>query len=271
MYEQSLTQAGLTSDMAQIYELLLKNGAQSAGKLAKKSGLKRGLTYKTLERLLEKQLIEKSEENEKVAVFTATHPLKLQDMIESRQQRAKNAQLALDGVLGVLISDYNLGLGKPGLNVYEGVSGLSRIYDDVINFGHDFLLFRSSYDNDDPELGKLVAKQIKRQVDRQIHIRTLTPLIAETPKSVIEMDEANLVTRRIIPKELFILDSQIIVYGNKVAITSLKKKIISTVIDNPDIASTFKTIFEYIWQKSTPEHEKYWDKIWNRQTKNTAS
>ena len=119
MYEQSLTQTGLSAEMAQIYELLLKNGAQTAGKLAKKSGLKRGLTYKTLERLLEKQLIDKSEENEKVAVFTATHPLKLQDMIESRQQRAKNAQLALDGVLGVLISDYNLGLGKPGLNVYQ--------------------------------------------------------------------------------------------------------------------------------------------------------
>lgn len=261
MYEQSLIQTGLTAEMAQIYELLLKSGPQTAGKLAKISGLKRGLTYKTLERLHELGLIEKSEENEKVAQFTATHPLKMQDLIEGRQQRAKNAQLALDGVLGYLISDYNLGIGRPGFNIYEGVAGISRIYDDIINSGNTLLLFRSIYDNDDPELEKLVAKQIKRQVGKNIHVRTLTPLVADTPKTIIENDEANLVSRRIIPKELFKLDSQVMIYGNKVAITSLKNIIISTVIDNPDIANTFKVIFEYIWQKSEPEHNQYQEKI----------
>lgn len=261
MYEQSLTQAGLTEEMAQIYEILLKQGPQTAGKLAKKSELKRGLTYKTLERLLEKQLVEKSEEDAKVAIFTASHPLKLQDLVEARQNRAKNAQLAVDGVLGSLISDFNLGLGKPGISFFEGVAGISRIYDDINSNKQDIFLFRSAYDNDDPELSRLVDRQIKRQVALGIHTRALTPMVAETPKSVLEKDEKNLVSRRIIPRELFLLDSQIIIYGDKIAITSLKQKIISTIIDNPGIASTFKIIFEYVWQKSSPEHEKQWKEI----------
>lgn len=270
MYEQSLVQAGLTEEMAQIYEIMLKTGAQTAGKLANKAGLKRGLTYKTLERLLEKQLVEKTEEDEKVAVFKAVHPLKLQDMVEARQNRAKNAQLAVDSVLGDLISDYNLQSGRPGVVSYEGVLGISKVYDEINAMKKDILLFRSAYDNDDPTLAALIVKQVAKQVARGINTRALTPMVAETPRSVIEADEKNLVKRRIIPRDKFLLDSQILVYGNKVAIISLKTKIIATIIDNPNIATTFRVLFEYIWLTGAKDHEAFTQKIETLANKNNA-
>lgn len=271
MYEQQLNQAGLTLEQAEIYEVLLKNGPLLAGQLNKKSTLKRGLIYKILDILVEKGLVEKKEEEGKAAIFLANHPLKLKEVVEKREQRAKDAHIALDGILPSLVSDFNLISGQPGIQFSEGITGIEKVYDDIIIQKKDIYLFRSVYDNDHPELEKIVNKQIKRQVASNIHTYALTPLVKDTPKTVLENDEKNLVQRRIMPKEKFMLDSQIIIYGNKLAIISLKNKIITTVIDNDDISNTFKTIFDYFWEKAKPEHDEYWKNIWGSGEAQAAS
>ncbi|TAN58360.1 hypothetical protein EPN15_01360 [Patescibacteria group bacterium] len=59
MFEQVLTQAGLTENQALIYEILVKNGLMPAGAVCKKTPLKRGLVYKILDELTEIGLVEK--------------------------------------------------------------------------------------------------------------------------------------------------------------------------------------------------------------------
>jgi hypothetical protein len=55
------------------------------------------------------------------------------------------------------------------------------------------------------------------------------------------------ITRKVVPLEKLELPSQVIIYNNTVSITSLKKEIVTTVIENEDIAQTFKKIFDYLW------------------------
>jgi hypothetical protein len=55
------------------------------------------------------------------------------------------------------------------------------------------------------------------------------------------------ITRKVVPKEKLELPSQIIIYNNTVSITSLKKEVITTIIENEDIAQTFKKLFNYLW------------------------
>jgi sugar-specific transcriptional regulator TrmB len=272
MYEESLKQSGLSPDQARVYEALLKNGPLPAGKVSAYASLKRGLTYKILEQLEAAGLVAKKEEKGKVATFEPAHPLRLKEIAETKEKDAKNAQVALEGVLGGLISDFNLVSGKPGIQYLEGIDGLKRIYDDIIETKQDILLIRSIYDDKYPQIEKLVNHQIARQVKSSIHVRALTPLVEETIVTVVNDDEKNLVERRIIPKEKFSLAAQVIIYSNKVAITNLKEKFVSTLVENSDIAETFKTIFEYMWMSSTQEHEKiYKEASTDMRDRNTKS
>jgi hypothetical protein len=76
-------------------------------------------------------------------------------------------------------------------------------------------------------------------------------------------DSQKLVERRIIQKTRFSLPAQILVWGDNVAIISMKKSKIITVIQNKDISNTFRIIFEYIWDSAEEYHEnvvKKWEK-----------
>lgn len=260
-YQEALIKTGLTETQAGVYEVLLKFGGQPARLIQARSPFKRGLVYKALEQLEELNLVEKREDKGKVAIFYPRHPFKIKELAEEKHREAELSMLTIDGVLGQLSSDFNLVSGQPGVSFFEGVDGLDKVYKDIILIGKDILLFRSIYDEDHPELAKLLSQQIKRQVAKGIHTLALTPLAEDTPATILNSDEKNLVTRRIVPKEQFVLDSQIIIYGNKVAIISLKNKIISTIIDNEDINNTWRVIFNYIWEASKLENDKILAKI----------
>ena len=127
MYEKTLEQIGLSPNQAAIYEILIKNGPLSAGKIAQKSPLKRGLVYKILEELAAMNIVEKLEEPKKVAVFRANHPLKLKDLAENKEQKARDSIKILESLLPSLTSDFNLISGRPGVKFYEGKEGIIKI------------------------------------------------------------------------------------------------------------------------------------------------
>lgn len=254
MYEQSLTQAGLTEEMAQIYEILLKQGSQTAGKLAKKSELKRGLTYKTLERLLEKRLVEKSEENTKVAIFTASHPLKLQDLVEARQNRAKNALLAIDNVLPGLVSDFNLLINRPGVIFYEGDRGIKKVIFDSLNTKEEIYQY---IDNEAANkiFPAINAEYTKKRKGLGIKKKMIT-IDSDFIKKNKESYDRAITDIHLIDGQKFPFSTAMQIYDNKVSyITMAKDKKIGIIIDDPYIAGMHKKIFEFMWEKTTPLFE----------------
>lgn len=72
----------------------------------------------------------------------------------------------------------------------------------------------------------------------------------------MRFDNERLTTRRIIPKEMLDIRAQIIIYADKVAITTYDAPFITIIIENKIIKTTFASMFEYIWEKSKEEHEK---------------
>jgi len=97
-------------------------------------------------------------------------------------------------------------------------------------------------------MNKVIEEQIKRQVRRKINVRMIAPFNPKySEKEFKKRDRKRLITRRVIKNMDFQLPSQIIMYGDKVAIISLKSSLLAMVIDNRDIANTLKTIFEFMW------------------------
>ena len=69
-----LQQAGLSEEQALTYQALLDKGPQKASNIAQWTGIKRGLTYKVLDELVNIGLVEKKEPTSGVATFFPLHP-----------------------------------------------------------------------------------------------------------------------------------------------------------------------------------------------------
>lgn len=247
--EASLSKIGLNEHQSIIYKTLFDMGPGRAFKISKESGIKRALTYKTLEQLIELKLVDsKISEKDKVMIFSLTHPSNLENIINEKKNELKRAEDQYDDIFGLLTSSYNLINQKPNIRFWEGLEGLKKIHDDIIKDGEDILLFRSNYDVNHQESRDLIRSVIKRQVTNNIKTRAITPLFEPMNRAyTIDKDKENLVNRRFIKLEKFNIPAQIIIYGNKVAITSYKNNLMNTIIDNKDISESLKSIFEIVW------------------------
>lgn len=253
MLSEILECIGLTKEQVDIYLSLITHGAQSAGQLAKSTKVQRTYIYKICQELIKKGLITQSKKD-RGTTFNPNSPDHLLAIAEEHKSKANQAQTALEGILSELKEKYSAIEEKPVITHYEGIEGLKKVYSDIIKTKKDILLFRSLYDDKYPEIDNLVSNHITKQIEAGIHTRTITPLEKDTKDIYLNSDHQRLVSRHIVRNSLFTLPAQIIVYGNKVAIISLRSKIISTLIDNKDICDTFRQLFELQWTLTENEH-----------------
>lgn len=246
MYEQFLAQAGITSDQAIIYEVLLKNGPLPAGKISQKTPLKRGLIYKVLDQLVEIDLVLKKDTPGMVTLFEPAHPLKLKELAEKREYAAKQAQLALEGNLGYLISDYNLISGKPGIRFFEGLDGIRRVLEDSLTSHTEILTYADieSIQKYIPEINKeYVAKRERLDIKKK-------GILLDTPfaRNFLSGYHRAITDYKLIKYDAVPFQTVMQIYDNKVSYLTLgDKDLIGTIIDDPRIYNMHKYIFEYLW------------------------
>ncbi len=252
IYFQALTAAGLSKEQARVYEPLIQKGPMQAGRLSRVAGLSRPYVYKILEELIELGVVTKEELPDKPAQFVPMHPFAIQELFRKRQKEMEVAGQTIQGIMSSLISDYTVASRIPGVRILHGIEGGAEMYQDILHEGKDICLIRSTLDDDSPKRMDLVLAQIERQVAKNIHTRLIgpTPVLHPallTVPELLERDRTRLTTRRMLPREKFTLPAQIIMYGNKVALTAYQEPIITTIIDNEAIRMTMSTLFELIW------------------------
>jgi hypothetical protein len=57
---------------------------------------------------------------------------------------------------------------------------------------------------------------------------------------------------RFLPKDFKPFENDIGIYGNRVLISSLKREYFVAVIELEEVAQTFRTMFEIMWQSAVP-------------------
>ncbi len=256
-----LLQFGLSFSQAETYGLLLENGKQKAGELAKKASIKRGLVYKALEELENMGLVERFQETGKPDQFLPKHPENLRSYIEERYRKARDAEVLFSAHISELTSHFVLTTGKPGVRSYDGLEGLKMVYAEI-NEKHDhFRLIRSFYDHADPEITNLVERQIQRQIEKDIESQVLTHITPRAIEYALDYREhKTTVNPHFIIDEKFKLPAQIAIYGNKVAITDFPSMLITTIIENKAIKDTFEALFDLLWRKSDKNHDALLEK-----------
>lgn len=255
VFSDVLKQAGLDEVESRAYYTLLTNGALTILDLSTKAGLKRTNLYNILEGLEKKGLVKKVVHNKSTKYFPNS-PREVQSLLDIKEFQINTAKNTFEILLTNLQSQYNLVSHKPVITYLEGLAGLQKLYDDINDTGQDICLLRSTYDDKRADVDRLIKKQLTAQVKRGIHARVAGPIENDAKEVYIKYDKLRLVEERFISKFSFNLPAQILIYGNKTAIATIRKDIIISVIDNADITNTFRVLFDFVWAYATPEHEE---------------
>lgn len=246
-YKESLKKLGLTADQAAIYQELIKVPLLPARMIATKSGVARELTYIVLGQLEQKGLVERSESG-KVILFRAKNPGYLKQLVDQKKARALDAEATYQEVIADLVSDFNVGHGKPFIRFYEGVDGLQKSYEHLLKHAKTVYVIRSLFDYEHKDVRAAVTRQLEAQAKKGIRSYVISPKLPHMRAEKVMHNTERNITRKVVPLEKLELPSQVIIYNNTVSITSLKSDMVTTVIENKDIAETFKKIFDYLWE-----------------------
>ena len=251
-YEQHLITAGLTKDEARAYETLVKRGGIEAGKLGHLIAISsRPLTYKVLDGLLKKGLVEKKEETGKVAKFYPSHPLKLKEYTEGERKKAEQSITAVEGVVDQLVSEFNLSSGKPGVRFFEGRAGVRAVLNDSLTTRGTIYSY-TDVEQVEKFYQDLVNPYLKERERKQIMKKLL---LDDTPftRALYAGTEETQSEVRLISKNENPYKVAIQIYDDKVSYLTLNPgKEIAVIIQDQDIASLQKYLFEELYNRATP-------------------
>jgi len=229
--------------------MLLHTGPRQAGSLHTHLGVSRPYVYTLLNELLELGLVIREDPPGKPARFVPAHPFSLQEVLKQRKSKIETAEQTLTGIMGSLVSGFSLSTKVPGIRILPHIEGLTALYQDILLTKTDICLIRSTKDDGAEDRQALVLAQIQRQVTAGIHTRMISPLPTNITAVTLSLrDQSRLTARRILPRERFSLPAQILIYGDKVGITSYEDTLLTTIIQNEAIKQTMQTLFEFLWE-----------------------
>jgi sugar-specific transcriptional regulator TrmB len=257
MYDELLTKAGLTKEQALIYQTLLKNGFAVASRLAGISGLKRALTYKIIQQLMDLGLVEKREDIGKVALFFPAHPGKIRELLAKKEEEIKAAEAAFTGIIGKLSSDWNLLSGKPNVQFFEGDDGVWSVLNDSLTATETVDAY-SDIESIEKYIPKINKEYVEKRRKEGIKKRGL---ILDTPRARQLLKDYNpdITENRFISCQMTPPTTQTIlqIYDNKISYISLDDKMsVGTIIESPHIYSLHKYLYQCLWEIAKPDERQ---------------
>ncbi|MBR6505640.1 winged helix-turn-helix transcriptional regulator [Candidatus Saccharibacteria bacterium] len=242
-----LKKAGLNEAQAAVYSALLKNGALTPVELAEKTGQSRENCYAVAKKLAELELVEQIDD--KKIAYRLLNPSNLEVLVEKRRKvLAKNEKFVKDNISSLLDIFY-ANNEMPGARTLEGVEGIKEVYRDTLRVKKDIYFLRTVADipfwNDDEELSDFLSQYREQRAIMGIHTYALTPVTSRSIKNMRSGKDSAWNFQRVwMPEGDYTAPAEIMVYGDKVAISTYDKMQISTIITSPIIAESMRQILK---------------------------
>jgi|SRR3989344_501677 len=236
MYETQLKEFGLTGNEVKIYLLLLKKGSLNSYEIAETLGLHRGYTYDALKRMQEKEAINYFLKDNK-KYFQATSP---ENLVELLKFKLENLQKIVPKLMDLLsVSEKE----KTKVEVHKGKRVYRTLLKDIISTikkGGTVLLIGVDEETLMNEVEPIYLNQY------------FTTIKEKNIKEKVIMKKGN--KKYTIPNvshkfldEKYIGNVEQIFYGNKVAIFILGDPDYLIIIENEEVATSYRKQFELLW------------------------
>ncbi|MBD3359280.1 MAG: hypothetical protein GF365_01045 [Candidatus Buchananbacteria bacterium] len=241
--KNQLEELGLGGKKADVYLAVLQLGKASVMQIAKKARIKRPTTYDVLEDLLAKNLVSQTFDGKK-RYFVAEDPKNLKLMIQEQENK-------VDQVLPELESLFNLIPHKPKIRYYEGAEGVKQIYEEYLKSKEKITYYFGSVKDEIELLGKdYMQDWVERRIKKGIKVKAIRLKEREMPIKKFGHGQKFLRDLKFFPLEITEPFNNIVIFDNKVAITSSKKESYGVIIESAELATTLKYIWQVVWEVS---------------------
>ncbi len=243
-----LQSIGLNEKQRKLYLHLLEHGGLTASQLATELGEQRTNIYLLVDALIALGLVEKDETNP-VAQFKVTNPQKLQDLMLARQRSVATHSAQMKHALPELLGLFHLNTSYDGMAYFEGLKGYEAALEEMNKITDEVRVFAAS----EIQYARLDAWDVLiRQLTKRASLKIKTRILFEKSlkgSTRLSVNHSPLLQRYM--KAGFwgdsLFDGEIALYNNAVVLTSYDEKLVSLIIKNSAIATTFKAIFDTAW------------------------
>jgi sugar-specific transcriptional regulator TrmB len=240
MIEKALEKAGLTHGEIQVYMVLIRSGQVTTGKITKEAGIASSKVYEVLDRLISKGFASFVVKNG-VRFYDATPPERINEYLEDKKESISAAQEEIQKVIPEIKLRRNEVTERNETVVYTGRQGPLIALTEALEAGkakNELLGFGSDEDPFLVHYPRELQKHFKEQIKYRIKWKMLFCGGFFSPNPVSEV--------RYLPKG-FTTPTRTFVYGNKVAIMSFIKPFTTIIIENKEVAESYRKHFYFLW------------------------
>jgi len=250
--KQALIEIGISPIEVDTYLTLLKTaGAQPASVLANRMDINRTTAYKALVNLSKQGLATKTMKHGIICFFAEDPEDSLKALVEERQDILKNVNSTILEALPSLIVGEEGNPHLPKIRYYEGIDGLKQIYEAVLKEGVDYYRY-GDLTKIYGTLGDFTDEFIKKRKKLGITANAIMPYHKKNEEIYKRQNKDDKRKVLYIPHDLFPIEGEVRIFGNKVAILSLKKDSpIGVIVESEIVARMFKSIFMLTWKDYT--------------------
>lgn len=233
----TLRSIGLSRNEIIIYLDLIKSGKSSALDISKRTMIHRSNTYDSLEKLLEKGVIDLSIEEDKKFFF----PVEPEDLLDYLKQKEKE----IEKLIPYLQEISKWKEEKRISTISEGANSAKNIINHLLDFKDNIYLIGMSK-KIEYSIEGFFKEFNRRRVKKRIHLKTIYDVDAlKYLKCLAGMDYTE---ARYFPLQESRVTTFII--HNKIVITSWNTPVITIIVKDHQIAKTYKNYFDIIWNIS---------------------
>jgi sugar-specific transcriptional regulator TrmB len=257
---KTLHDIGLSESEAKTYLTMLSIGSNPVSTIAKVSNLNRCTCYAILERLKKKSFVHEDIKNN-LSYYEAVNPKYIVAQLKNKRHELDAHIDNLTNSIAQIELIKKEQQCKPRVVFYEGAGGVQNILEDTLTTKDEIRCY-ASFTEMINLLPNYFPDYFKRRVQKGISVRGIYPA-DEIGYGLKKRDAAELRESRLIPEEFdFHLD--ILIYDNKVALTSLKENF-GILIESKEMAEAQKKIFDFIWHGTKQYDELITKTLENKQ------
>jgi len=241
---QTLKELGLDDGEAMLYLAALKLGEAGMSELAREARLKRTSAYVVFQ-ALEKKGLMGSFKMRSGLKFVATAP---EFLLKKTEKQIEDLKILLPQLNSLTQKPDQ----KPQITYYEGKEGYYLASEDSLRQFNSTVYHIGSIS----EIHNVIGEEwdlnyyIPTRLKKHIRFKALY-FKSQMPESFLGARHAELLREVKYLPENQIYNSSKLIYGNKMAIFSSKKELITVIIESPDIAESERRIFDTIWSLSS--------------------
>ncbi len=241
--EDLLKKFNLTNNETKIYLKLLELGSATAGQITAKTGVHRRNVYDSIERLIKKGLVGYIAQNNKKQ-FKATSPKHFFYLLELERETLTRKEKAFKEILPRLMLLQGLSPSKQRVAVFEGKEGMITILEDVLKTKKENLVYSTTKI-------RFINEYLKWFHKKRVKAKIVDKLILNQKETKRARYLAGLPYTEVkVIRSEFNTPLAINVYGNKVGMLIFSDYPISILIEDKQVADSFRKYFKLLWSIS---------------------